>query len=63
LELSFYFRLKSKSSIVSLQNIHCGNQDKPLLYPANFSLVESLRTYSTGLMGDIELLINDKMVG
>jgi hypothetical protein len=45
---------------------NCDNQDKPLLHPnavsTDFSLVQSLRTYSNDLIGDIELLITDKMV-
>jgi hypothetical protein len=45
-------RTKSKDS----QIINC---DKSLM---NYSLVQSLRTYSNSLIGDIELLINDKMV-
>lgn len=48
--------LTSKSPI---QNFNC---DKQILPSNQFSLIQSLRTYSNDLIGDIELLINDKLV-
>ncbi|CAF1011807.1 unnamed protein product [Adineta steineri] len=59
--------LKSKlqHSPPTLQNFVCDNQEKPLLDPnmlsSDYSLVQSLRTYSNDLISDIELLINDKI--
>jgi hypothetical protein len=51
--------LKLKNSIPSLQNVNCDNQN---ILSTNFSLVQSLRTYSNDLISDIQILINDKMV-
>ncbi|CAF4393550.1 unnamed protein product, partial [Adineta steineri] len=59
--------LKSKlqHSPPTLQDFVCDNQEKPLLDPnmlsSDYSLVQSLRTYSNDLISDIELLINDKI--
>ncbi len=53
------FRSKSKTSVTSLHNLNCDNPNSLI---NNFSLVQSLRTYSNDLMSDIEMLINDKMV-
>ncbi|CAF0785927.1 unnamed protein product [Rotaria sordida] len=56
----------SKTSISNLQNFNCDNQDKLLFHQnlssKNFSLVQSLYTYSNELMNDIESLIRDKML-
>ncbi len=52
-------RSKLKNSIPSLQNVNCDNQN---ISSTNFSLVQSLRTYSNDLISDIQILINDKMV-
>lgn len=53
------FRSKPKTSTTDLQTFDCDN-----LHPSttNFSLVQSIRTYSNDLMIDIEVLINEKMV-
>lgn len=47
------------SSTSLTRNFNC---DNPILPTTNYSLVQSLRTYSNNLIGDIELLINDKLV-
>jgi len=49
---------ESKNLIPILQNLNCDNRE---LVSTNFSLVQSLRTYSNDLMSDIAILINDKM--
>ncbi len=59
-KISFKFRSKSKNAISSLQDVNCENQN--ILSSTNYSLVRALRPYSNDLMGDIEMLINDKMV-
>ena len=50
---------KPLTSMSPIQNFNC---DKQILPSNQFSLIQSLRTYSNDLIGDIELLINDKLV-
>ncbi|CAF1070012.1 unnamed protein product [Adineta ricciae] len=58
---------KLKNSPSSLPNPNCDSPNQPLINPltssssSNFSLIQCIRPGSNDLIGDIELLINDKL--
>ena len=51
---------------MNVQNVNCDNQETALLYQCpvseKFSLIPSSRMHSMDLMGNIQYLINDRLV-
>ena len=58
---------EQKSSVDRVTNLNCDSQDKVLLYQSSisnqFPLIASSRGRTNDLMTEIELLVNDKLVG